>query len=72
MICVGENDVNGCHLAIFSVDVALACHFVAPYPPTLLLYRSASGIGYTSKQLSKMAGNSASYQYTVDAMNYLE
>ena len=29
--------------------------------PTLPPYRSATGIGYVSKKLSKMAGNSASY-----------
>ena len=32
MICGGENGTNGCHLAVFSVEVALACHFVAAYP----------------------------------------
>ena len=45
-----ENGTNGWHVAVFSVDVAFAHHF-----------RSASGIGYASKKLSKMAGNSASY-----------
>ena len=29
------NGTNGCHLAGFSVNVAFACHFVAPHPPTL-------------------------------------
>ena len=43
MICEGENDANGCHLAGFGEDVAFARHFV------------------TTKKLSKMAGNSASY-----------
>ena len=33
MICGGENDANGCHLAGFSEDVAFAHHFVASHPP---------------------------------------
>ena len=46
----GENGTNGCHLAVFSKGIAFVCHFVAPHPlPTLPPYRSASGIGYTSK-----------------------
>ena len=32
-----------------------------PLPATLWLCMSATGIGYASKKLSKMAGNSASY-----------
>ena len=31
------------------------------HPPTFPPYRSASGIGYASKQPSKMVGNLASY-----------
>ena len=38
---------------------ALVHHFVAPHPPALPPYRSASGIGYASKSLTKMVGNSA-------------
>ena len=39
----GENGTNGSHLAVFSEDVAFACHFIAPHPPhTLPPYRSAS------------------------------
>ena len=53
MICGGANDTSGCHLAVFSEDVAFARHFMAS--------RSASGIDYPSKKLSKMAGYSASY-----------
>ena len=46
----------------FSEDVAFARHFVAYHPPpTLPPCRSATNIGYTSKKLTKMAGNSASY-----------
>ena len=62
MICGGENDTKGCHLAGFGEDVAFACHFVATHPPpTLPPCGSATDIGYASKKLSKMAGNSASY-----------
>ena len=28
------NDTSGCHLAVFSEDVAVARHFVATRPPT--------------------------------------
>ena len=31
--CGDENDPNGRHLAVFSEDIAFACHFVAPRPP---------------------------------------
>ena len=50
-------------LAVFSKDVAFACHFVARRPPpTLPPYRSASGIDYASKKaIYTMMGNSASY-----------
>ena len=33
MICGGENESNGCHLADFGEEVAFAHHFVAT-PPT--------------------------------------
>ena len=56
MICGGANDTSGSHLAVFSEDVAFARHFVAKG-------RSASGIDYPSKKLSKMAGYSASYPF---------
>ena len=64
MICGGENDTNGCHLAGFGdgEDVAFAHHFVATHPPpTLPSCKSATGIGYASKKLSIIVGNSASY-----------
>ena len=35
VICGGEIGTNGCHLAIISVDVTFAHHFVAPHHPTL-------------------------------------
>ena len=61
LVCGVENGTNGYHLAGFSEDVAFAYHFVATHlPPTLPLYRSATGIGYASKKLSKMVGNLAS------------
>ena len=49
LTCGGENGTSGCHLAVFSEDVAFAHHFVASCPPPP--YRSASGIGYTSKTI---------------------
>ena len=41
------NGTNGCHLAVFNVDVGLARHFMA----SLYLYRSIRGIGYANKKL---------------------
>ena len=39
MICGDENGTNECHLAAFSVDIALACHFMASHhlhsPPSV-------------------------------------
>ena len=61
VICGGKNGINGCQLAIFSEDVASLCQPVCGYPSTLPSYMSASCFGYTSKKLSTMAGNSASY-----------
>ena len=50
------------HFAGFDEDVAFACYFVATHPPpTLPPCRSATGIGYAIKKLSKMAANLASY-----------
>ena len=37
-----KNDTSGCHLAIFSEDLAFARHFVVTHPPC----RNASGIDY--------------------------
>ena len=49
-------------LVSFSEYGAFARHFVATRsPPTIPLYRSATGIGYASKELSKMAENLVSY-----------
>ena len=65
MTCGGENGTSGSHFSVFSEDVAFARHSVvappAPNPLTLPPYKSASGIGYASKKLSKMVGNPTSY-----------
>ena len=51
LMCGGTNNSNGCHLAVFSKDVALA---VATHsPPTLSPGRGASGIDYTSRNYLK-------------------
>ena len=44
------NDTSGCHLAVFSENLAVARHFVATRPPpTLPPCKNASGIDYPSK-----------------------
>ena len=51
--------MDGNHLIVFSENIAFARHFVAPrLPPP---FHPIGVLGYTSKKLSKMAGNSASY-----------
>ena len=73
MTCGGGNGINGSHLAVFSEDVAFACHFVAARTPlTLPPYRSASGIGYASKNYLKWWEIQLAIQYTADTVNYLE
>ena len=60
-------------LFLFSEDVALACHFMATRSPTNLPpCRSASGIGYASKNYLKWQETQLAIQCTVDTMNYLE
>ena len=54
-MCGIPNDTSGCHLAVFSVDIAFSCHFVAT--PTLHPIEVLMVFGYASK----MAVNSASY-----------
>ena len=57
LLCVifrAENGTNRHHLAVFNIDLAFVHYFMAPHqphPPTL--YRSACGIGYTSKKYLK-------------------
>ena len=60
VICGGKCGTKGHHLAVFSLDIAFAYHFMAScLPSNLPPYRSAHGIGYASKKLSKMVGKSA-------------
>ena len=47
VICGGESGTNGCHLAVFTVDIAFAHHFMATRLPPIGVF---SGIGYTSKR----------------------
>ena len=49
VICGTETGTKGPYLAVFSVDVAFACHFMAPHHPTLYPYKSTCGTGYASK-----------------------
>ena len=63
MICGVENSTNRYYVAVFSVDITFACHFMAPHPPHLHPYKSACGIGYASIKLYKMVGNSTSYPF---------
>ena len=37
VICWGETDISRSHLAVFSIDIALACHFEAPHPIEVLV-----------------------------------
>ena len=60
-MCGGENDTNGCHLAVFNVDIAFARHFMVPHP-----YKSARGIGYTSKNNLKWWAIQLAIHSTVD------
>ena len=62
-VCGGPNDTSGCHLAVFSEDVALACYFVAPCPPLPSHYVGVLLVLATLKNLPQMAGYSASYLF---------
>ena len=69
----GENGTNGGHFPVFSEDIAFAHHFVATHlPPTLPPYRSASDIGYASKNYLILWEIQVAIQCTVDAMSYFE
>ena len=59
MICGDANDTSGCHLAVFSEDVAFARHFMAS--------RSASGIDYPSKNYLKWRAIQLAIHSTVGA-----
>ena len=63
MVCGAENSISEYYLAFSSFHRAFVLHFVAPISPNTHPYISACGIGYASKKLSKMAGNSASYPF---------
>ena len=64
----GANDTSGCHLAVFSEDVAVACHFVATRPPPTLPHcRNASGIDYPSKNYLKWRAIQLAIHSTVGA-----
>ena len=68
MLYGGANDTSGCHLAIFSEEVAVARHFIATCPPpTLPPCRNASGIDYPSKKLSKWWAIQLAIHLTVGA-----
>ena len=45
--------IDACHLAGFGEDVASLCPPLRGYPPTLPPCRSATDIGYTSKNYLK-------------------
>ena len=54
--CGGENSTNESHFPAFSKDVAFAHFFVAPQTsPTFPPYKSASSIGYVSKNGGKFS-----------------
>ena len=68
VICGGANDTSGCHLTVFSEDVAVARHFVATRPPpTLPPCRNASGIDYPSKNYLKWQAIQLAIHSTVGA-----
>ena len=59
MIFGSENDIDGCHLAVSSVDVTFGHHFVATHLPSHPI--GVLIVLDTPVTLSKMAGSSASY-----------
>ena len=58
---------HGCHLAVFSVNVVLACHFM-----TLRPYRNACGIGYARKNYLKWWVIQLAIHSTVDVQMHYE
>ena len=60
--------VDAIWLFLVKTYVAFACHFMATHPPpTVPPCRSASGIDYLSKKLSKMAAIQLAIHSTVGA-----
>ena len=53
VICRVENGTYGHNLAVFSINVAFACHFVAPTIPTLHHYRSVCMLSIPVNKLSE-------------------
>ena len=64
-VCGGEIGTNGCHLAVHPHPLppphSTTIHTLPS--PILHPYRSACGIGYANKELSKMVGNSTNYPF---------
>ena len=60
-ICGGKNGINGCHLAVFSADITIACHFTATYSPPPSHPIVVPVVLATPGKISKVVGNSASY-----------
>ena len=61
VICGGENGINGYQLAVFSVVIAFAHHFVATHPPPPYRNTFLVVLAAPVKILSKTVANSASY-----------
>ena len=61
VICGGENGTNEHHLAFKPLPATLWLPTTPPLSTPIGVLMVA--IGYTSKKLSKMAGNSASYLF---------
>ena len=62
---IGENNTNGSHSAFFSVDVALACNFVASLLPIEML---------ANKKITYLKWRAIllTIQCTIGTMNYLK
>ena len=73
MTCGGENATNGSHLAVFSEDIAFACHFVAPcpsppsHPIGVLVVLAMPVKNHLKQQAIQLA-----IQCTAGTVNYLE
>ena len=64
---------QGKSFGCFHEDLVFSRHFLAPHlAPTLLPYRSASGIGYDSKKYLKWWTIQLAIHCIADTVNYLE